>query len=117
MATCADYAVDPRNYNPGRSIGKAILWLGKTIDQQRVLKDLVEAYPGFIVAGGGGGTNPVRGKFGKLLVGQDSRSTAQDFIHNMEDIHARLVTRFPKRFSATKKTVAEDIDWMKRQAG
>ena len=43
--------------------------------------------------------------------------TAQDFIHNMEDIHARLVTRFPKRFSATKKTVAEDIDWMKRQAG
>ena len=117
LATCADYAVDPRNYNPGRSIGKAILWLGKTIDQQRVLKDLVEAYPGFIVAGGGGGTNPVRGKFGKLLVGQDSRSTAQDFIHNMEDIHARLVTRFPKRFSATKKTVAEDIDWMKRQAG
>lgn len=117
LATCADYAFDPRNYNPVRSIGKAILWLGKTSEQQRVLKDLVEAYPGFIVAGGGVGTNPVRGKFGRLLVGQDSQSAARHFIHNMEDIHARLVRQFPKRFPATKKTVAEDIDWMKRQTG
>ena len=82
-----------------------------------MLKDLVEAYPGFLVAGGGIGTNPVRGKFGRLMDGRNSQSAARDFIHNMEDIHARLVTQFPKRFPATKKTVAEDIDWMKRQIG
>ena len=29
-------------------------------DSEDVLKELVEAYPGFIVAGGGAGTNPVR---------------------------------------------------------
>src|ERR1035438_1649978 len=67
LATCADYAYDPRNYNPARSIGQAIVWLGKTSEQQHVLKDMVEAYPGFIVAGGASGTNPVRGKFGKLI--------------------------------------------------
>ena len=117
LATCADYAVDPRNYNSVRSIGKAILWVGKTRKQQGVLKDLVEAYPGFIVAGGGCGTNPVRAKFGKLIDGRDSQSAARDFIHHLEDIHARLVTQFSKRFPATKKTVAEDIDWMKRQTG
>jgi AraC-like DNA-binding protein len=117
LATCADYALDPRNYNPARSIGQAILWLGKTREQQRVLKDLVEAYPGFIVAGGGAGTNPVRGKFGKLLGLLDSRSAARDFIHHLEDIHARLRTQFPKRFPAARKTMAEDIDWMKAQTG
>ena len=115
LATCADYAFDPRNYNPARSIGQAIRWLGKTKEQQRALKDLVEAYPGFIVAGGGAGTNPVRGRFGKLIADQDSRSAARGFIHHLEDIHRRLKTQFPKKFTATKKTVAEDIDWMKCQ--
>ena len=117
LATCADYAFDPRNYNPARSIGQALLWLGKTVEQQRVLKDLVEAYPGFIVDGGGAGTNPVRGKFGKLIVDRDSRPAARDFVHHLEDIHARLRTQFPKRFPATRKTVADDVDWLKHQIG
>ncbi|HEX4122280.1 MAG TPA: beta-N-acetylglucosaminidase domain-containing protein [Verrucomicrobiae bacterium] len=115
LATCADYAFDPRNYNPARSVGQAILWLGKTARQQRVLKDLVEAYPGFIVAGGGAGTNPVRGKFGKLITDRDSRSAARDFIHHLEDIHSRLTAQFPRNFTDARKTVAEDIDWMKGQ--
>jgi AraC-like DNA-binding protein len=117
LATCADYAFDPGHYNPARSIGQSILWLGKTSEQQRVLKDLVEAYPGFIVAGGAAGTNPVRGKFSKLIVALDSRSAARNFVHHMEDILARLMKRFPSNFPAAKKTIAEDIDWMKQQTG
>jgi hypothetical protein len=117
LATCADYAFNPRNYNPARSIGHAILWLGKTKEQQGALKDLVEAYPGFIVAGGGAGTNPVKGKFGKLIADRDLRSAARNFIRHLEDIHARLKKQFPKSFLATRKTVAEDIDWMKGQTG
>jgi hypothetical protein len=117
LATCADYAFNPRNYNPARSIVQAIVWLGKTTEQQQVLKDLVEAYPGFIVAGGASGTNPVRGKFGKLIAEQDSRSAARKFIHHLEDIRTRLLRKFPKRFPAAKRTIAQDIDWMKRQTG
>ena len=75
------------------------------------------AYPGFIVAGGGAGTNPVKGKFGKLIADRDLRSAARNFIRHLEDIHARLKKQFPKSFLATRKTVAEDIDWMKGQTG
>jgi AraC-like DNA-binding protein len=117
LATCADYAFDPWNYNPARSIGQAILRLGKTAGQQSVLKDLVEAYPGFIVAGGASATNPVRGKFNKLMAGQDSRAKARNFIRHIEDIYHRLRAQFPKQFLAARKTIAGDIEWLKRQQG
>lgn len=115
LATCADYAFDPRKYNPARSIGQAILWLGRTKEQQGVLKDLVEAYPGFIVAGGGAGTNPVRGKFGKLMVDQNSQTAARRFVNHIENIHARLTKLFPTKFPAARKTVLDDVCWMKQQ--
>ncbi len=43
---------------------EGLLRLAKTSKQQQVLKDLVGAYPGFLVAGGGTGTNPVHGRAG-----------------------------------------------------
>jgi AraC-like DNA-binding protein len=113
LATCADYAYNPRAYNPARSISQAILRFGKTDAQRRVLKDLVEAYPGFIVAGGGTGTNPVRGKFGGLFASPGSRPGALAFLRHMENTAAGLSRQFPKTFPATKKTIAEDIAWMK----
>jgi hypothetical protein len=82
-----------------------------------VLKELVEAYLGFIVAGGGAGTNPVRGKFGRLIAGEASRAAARRFTHYMDDIYRCLTTQFPKNFPATKKTIMADIDWMKAQMG
>lgn len=117
LATCADYASNPRGYNPVRSIGQAILRFGKTSAQQRVLKNLVEAYPGFIVAGGGTGTNPVRAKFGMLMAAQDSRSAALKLIEHMEEIRARLTKQFPGQLAATRQTIAEDIAWMQKQIG
>ena len=112
LATCADYARNPHAYNPARSIGQAIVWLGKTRAQQGVLKDLVEAYPGFIVAGGGTGTNPVRARFGSLAA---DRAVRHEFIRQMENIAARLAKLFPSRFLATRKTVLDDVRWMKQQ--
>ena len=115
LATCADYAYNPRAYNPARSISQAILRFGETSAQQRVLKDLVEAYPGFIVAGGGTGTNPVRGKFGSLVATSGSRSSALSFLRQMEDIADRLNREFPECYPATKKTIADDLVWMKAE--
>src|SRR5438552_5771058 len=85
--------------------------------QQQVLKDLVEAYPGFIVAGGGTGSNPVRGRFGAILAGAECRSAAQQLIEYIEGISARLAKHFPTRFPATKETVRHDVEWMKEQLG
>lgn len=115
VATCADYAYDPANYNPARSIGQAIQRLGRTQAQRELLKQLVEAYPGFIVEGGGTGTNPVRARFGSLLAGGNSRTAAQTHIAHLEDILARVARLFPRRFPATRRTISDDIEWMKQQ--
>ena len=115
LATCGDYAYNPGAYDPARSIGQAIVRLAKTKAQRHALKDLVEAYPGFIIVGGGTGTNPVRGKFSGLMGATESASSAQDILSRMEDVHARLEREFPDRFLATRKTVADDIAWMKGQ--
>jgi hypothetical protein len=115
LATCADYAYNPWAYDPARSIGQAILLLARTDGQRQVLKDLIEAYPGFIVTGGGTGANPVRDKFGALVAVPESRAAAQDCIRQMEDLTARLDREFPDQFPACLKTLRNEVNWMKKQ--
>ncbi|HOC00728.1 MAG TPA: beta-N-acetylglucosaminidase domain-containing protein [Verrucomicrobiota bacterium] len=115
LATCADYAYNPRAYDPRRSIGQAILRLAKTAAQRRALEELVETYPGFLVTGGGTGTNPVRGEFGSLLASEKSPSAASEFVRRLERLGDRLARAFPGQFPATEKTVADDLGWMRQQ--
>ncbi len=115
LSTCADYACNPRGYNPARSIAQAILRLGLTCAGQEALKELVEAYPGFIVAGGGTGTNPVRAKFGSLLATGNARSAALNFVRQIDQMASRLAKLFPTQFRATRQTVLADIQWMNEQ--
>lgn len=115
LATCADYAYNPWAYDPARSIGQAIWRMSRTDAQRSVLKDLVEHYPGFIVAGGSSGSNPLRQKLGRLLAGTESPLRAAEFVGHLSDLNDRLVRLFPDQFPATKQTVAEDLAWMRRQ--
>jgi len=115
LATAADYAGAPHTYRPARSIGQAIVRLCKTPAEQGVLKELVEAYPGFIVAGGGTGTNPVRARFGDLLGEDGSLSTAAKFTTQMENLASRLGKLFPNKFLDAKHTLLADVAWMKEQ--
>ena len=115
LATAAEYAGDPHTYKPARAIGQAIVRLAKAAEGQAVLKELVEAYPGFIVAGGGTGTNPVRAKFGDELAEDSSRATAEKFAAQMEELAARLGRHFPKQFLDAKHTLLADVAWMKEQ--
>jgi hypothetical protein len=113
LATCADYAYNPWEYDPARSIGQAILTLAKTLPQQQALKDLVETYPGFLVSGGNPGTNPARGEFETLLRANGSRAGAEKLVRRLEDISARLRQEFPGEFNAARRTVDNDVAWMK----
>jgi hyaluronoglucosaminidase len=115
LATCADYAYNPQAYDPARSIGQAILLFGKTHAQKEVLKELVEAYPGFLFTGGGTGANPVRNKFKQLAGGPDARAAAQKFLQQIENLSARLAKEFPREFNDAKKSVADDVAWLKAQ--
>jgi AraC-like DNA-binding protein len=115
LSTAADYAFDPRTYKPARSIGQAILRLARNPAEQAVLKELVEAYPGFIVAGGGTGTNPVRAKFGLALGESGAESAAAKYVVHLDGLASRLGKLFPKQFLDAKHTLIADLAWMKEQ--
>jgi hypothetical protein len=116
LLTCADYAFNPRAYDPGRSIGQAILHLADTPSQRQVLKDLVELSPGNLA---NGSTRPsydsILEKMNALTKGPDAKARAADFISRVEDVAARLAWEFPGRFGETRKTLAGRIARLKAE--
>lgn len=114
LATCADYTYNPWEYDPSRSIAQAVCLVAASREQQEVLRDLVEAYPGFLVAGGSPGTNPVRKKFHELKK-ENGPEAAGEFLGQMTALSRQFGKEFPNEFDAEKKTIALDLDWMKAQ--
>ena len=113
LLTCADYAYNPKMYDPDRSIGQAIAHLAETDVQRRALKDLAEAYPGMIRLGSqNSGLNPMNGRFRELLK-NGAAAEATDYLHRMEELAARLDAAFPDQFADAKKTLRGNIDEMK----
>ncbi|MCX6922308.1 MAG: beta-N-acetylglucosaminidase domain-containing protein, partial [Verrucomicrobia bacterium] len=115
LLTCADYAYNPKAYDPQRSIAQAILQFAETKPQRQALKDLVEAYPGMIRFGGGTGLNPVRVHFTGLLSSESKQSEAQAYLRRMEALASRLDAAFPEQFADAKKTLRDNIASMKQE--
>lgn len=115
LLTCADYAYNPKAYDPQRSIAQAILHLAETTPQRQALKDLVEAYPGMLRFGGGTGLNPVRQHFTALLSSESKPSEAQAYVRRMEDLASRLETAFPLQYADAKKTLRDNIAGMNQE--
>lgn len=110
LLTCADYAFNPRAYDPARSVGQAIVHLAETPAQRAVLKDLVELYPGNLISGSTmTGTNCVLEKLHTLLGMPDGADLARRLVERVEDVAARLDKEFPGRYSETKKTLSDHI--------
>lgn len=116
LLTCADYAYNPWDYDPGRSIGQAILHLAENDAQRIVLKQLVEAYPGTLVLradkGYPTGYNHVREQFKRLISVPHSRYLGEMLIAHFRDLSARLAAAFPSTFADARKTVDDDVAWM-----
>ncbi len=114
MLTCSDYAYNPYDYDPQRSVGQAILHLGRTPEEREVLRQAVEMYPGFIVWGRGGtGTNPVRETFGRVLVAPHSRYVAEAYVRTLEELADKADRVFPDRCRAERQTIRNDISFVK----
>jgi hypothetical protein len=112
LATCADYAYNPRAYNPNRSIGQAILLQTDEPSQREVLRQLVELYPGMLwlaESGNKTGFNPVRAQVDHLLAAADSRQHAMAYVDELQKLSARLQREFPHRYAAAKRTLDADI--------
>ncbi len=117
LLTCADYAYNPWAYDPGRSIGQAILHLAQTPSQRQVLKDLVELYPGNINLGETRTDyNSVLARMAKLLQEGEGENLATAFINQVEGVLGRLEREFPGSYASTKETIASHISQMKEMA-
>jgi hypothetical protein len=113
LLTLADYAWNPRAYDPARSIGQAILQLAETPGQREVLRELVELYPGMLLEGKATSYNPVQARFAEIVARPHSRFLADLFLRHVEDVAGRLDRAFPATFQDAGKTLAGDIARLK----
>jgi hyaluronoglucosaminidase len=116
LATCADYAYNPRAYDPARSIGQAILNLGATPAQCEALRDLVEAYPGTLLSSQHDTMfNSVQAVFDRLLTAPRSRQAALAYLEHLQCLSARLKKEFPGRYQPAEQTLDHDIQTAARK--
>jgi hypothetical protein len=114
LLTCADYAFNPRAYDPARSIGQAIVHLASTSAQRQVLKDLVELNPGNLLRGNTSvAWNGAVERLKEILRGADPKKRGAEFIRKVEDIAARLTKEFPASYPRTKETLSGHVAQLK----
>lgn len=113
LLTIADYAYNPRAYDPVRSIGQAILHLAETAEQRRALRNLVELYPGMLLTSQGTAWNPVLARFEDILRTSHARPLADAWLHYVEEQAASFARAFPDRFLDARQTLEENLAVMK----
>jgi hypothetical protein len=110
LATCADYAYNPRSYDPMRSIGQAIVHLARTQAQRETLRDLVEAYPGMLVERQYlTGFDSVQYQFDVLAKSPDSGQATLSYVEHLKSLSERLQTEFPGEYKPARETLDNDI--------
>ena len=118
LATCADYAYNPADYDPARSIGQAVLRVAEKPEQREVLRDLVEAYLGMLIWSPpqrGTGFNAVREQFDRIIALPHSRQAAVAYVEHLEELAHRMQKAFPKSFGAERETLQHDLDLLKQK--
>ncbi len=110
LLTCADYAWNPLDYDPARSIGQAIAHLEGEPAARVALAELVEAYPGMLLYGQANtGFNAVHEQFNRILGGPHPRFTAEAFIRQLQGLSGRLAAAVGDRYPAARATLDADI--------
>jgi hypothetical protein len=113
LLTCADYAWNPQDYDPARSIGQAILRVSRTAEERTVLRDLVELYPGMLLYDKGVDWNPVLERMQELTAMRHARHLPRLYLGYVEDVARRLEKAFPGQYAAERATMARHITAMR----
>lgn len=112
LLTIADYAYNPWDYDPARSIGQAIVHLAPRQAQRETLRDLVELFPGMLLYGQGTGYNPLLTRFQETVETPHSRWLAQLEVSHVESVLARLESQFPGQYAAARETLGRSLRTM-----
>lgn len=120
MLTCADYAYNPRAYDPWRSIGQAILQVADKPEQAAVLRDLVATYPGGLLCHRPGSAYPPAlqcqlDAYVRLASGPNGRSKGATYIGSLERLAAEFNRWFPGAMAAEKETLAGHLTALKAE--
>lgn len=121
LLTALDYAYNPEEYDPSRSIGQAIVHLTSDPSEQRSLSKLVEAYPGSLIltadksAKGNVSLNPVRDSFMNLLTSEANVRSVEDYICTYELLLKELRGSFPDTYKEGISFLKNEIRWMREQ--
>lgn len=116
LYTMADYAYNPRDYDPLRSIGQAVALLAETPDARRVLADLVEAYPGTILYRNGqpGFCSPVE-EFHRLLTSPSGRALAEAQATRMRQLYRRYNRDLRQAYPDIEPRLREDVQIIQKE--
>ncbi len=112
LLTIADYAYNPWDYDPARSIGQAILHLAPRQEQRETLRDLVELFPGMLLYGQGTGYNPLLTRFQEIVETPHSRWLAELAVIHVESLLARLESQFPGQYAAERENIGRSLQTM-----
>ena len=109
--TMADFMNNPYDYDPHRSLKKAIAYIAKSPAQAEVLRSLVESYSSNQMHGNRSTKfNYARSEFERKL--QQERSEAVAHKQSLEELYGRLEAAFPESYALTKQVIRRDLEWM-----
>ena len=94
--------------------GQAIAHIAEAGAPRRALADLVEAYPGMLIYGGGTSMNPVRSQF-QALASPPTRPAAERMARRIANLSGRVDRLFPDMFAPAREVLREDAAWMDAQ--
>ncbi|HOT17967.1 MAG TPA: beta-N-acetylglucosaminidase domain-containing protein [Bacteroidales bacterium] len=121
VLTSMDYAYNPDEYDPDRSIGQVIAGVTPDRAAQMVLARLVETYPGSLILAGNKsakgkvGLNPVRDNLMGLLTSGAQPGIVEDYINQQQLLLKELRGSFPDRYQSVINFLKNDIRWMREQ--
>lgn len=113
MLTCADYAYNPYDYDPARSVGQAIVHLEQDEKKQHLLANLVEAYTGMIAFEKGVGFNAVRYRYNEIKNIPHSSFVVKQYLQYFINLADEMGVAFPDKYTPAQQTLQNDINWMK----
>ena len=115
LMTAADYAYNPWNYDPKRSIATAVSKLTENPDQAGTLRELIYLYPGKILHNKESGFNPFVDKFNQITKIEHSEFIAKIYIRHAENVLDKMNAHFdPVVFWDAQETLRNDIDAIKQ---